>query len=140
MSDLWTLSRDANLLALGLARQAPPPALTFNTIHAKFAAFERTYLNLLELLRRDNKSVEVLDALTHHPPLSQTLDEYEDFKFDADTLRRGVTSFSKRELDIPFLPYNVARYVYTDDDIRQLNNKMDWQIRIMDGKMDDMVL
>lgn len=139
MSDWWAPSRDANLLVLGLTRQAPPPASTFDAINSKFARFERIYLELLELLKRDNKSIDVLDALTHPSP-SQTIDEYNDFKYDANILRQGGGPFSKRRLEIPFLPYKFARYVYTDTDIQQLSTKIDWQVRIMDAKMDDMVL
>jgi hypothetical protein len=146
MSDWWTPSRDASLLALALARQAtlapePPPPFgsNFDAIRSKFATFERTYLDLLELLKSDNKSIDVLDALTCPPP-SQTLHEYSDFKYDVDAPRQDVEPFSKRKLESPDLPYKVARYVYTDADIRELHTKLDWQIRIMDGKMDDMVL
>jgi hypothetical protein len=139
MSDWWTASCNANLLALGLSRTSPAPVSTFDAIDHKFRTFEKTYLELQEILRRDNKTIDVLDALTH-PPLRQTLDEYDDFKYGSSALRRGVGSFSKRQLESPSLPYKVARYVYTDTDILRLGEKMDWQIRIMEGKMNDMVL
>jgi hypothetical protein len=139
MSDWWTASCKANLLASGLSRTDPGPVSTFDAIGHKFRTFEKTYLELLEILRRDNKTIDVLDALTHLS-LRQTLDEYNDFQYDSDALRRGAGSFSKRQLESPSLPYKVARYVYTDADILQLGEKMDLQIRIMQAKMDDMVL
>jgi hypothetical protein len=139
MSEWWTASCNANLLALGLSRTHPAPVSTFDAIDDKFRAFEKTYLELREILRRDGKIIDVLDALTY-PSLRQTLDEYDDFKHDSDALRRGAKSFSKRQLGSPSLPYKVARYVYTDADILQLEKKMAWQIRIMQEKMNDMIL
>lgn len=135
----WIASRDADLLASGLSRTNPPPVSTFDAIESKFRNFEKTSLELLEILRRNNKTIDVLDALLHSS-LWQTQDEYNDFKYDSDALRRGAGSFSKRELKLPSLPYKVARYVYTDDDIVRLENKLDWQIRIMREKMNEMVL
>jgi hypothetical protein len=139
MADWWTASCNANLLALGLSRTNPAPVSTFDAIDHKFRTFEKTFFELLEILRRDNKTIDVLDALTHSS-LRQTLDEYDDFKYDSEALRRGAGSFAKRQLESPSLPYKIARYVYTDADILQLEGKMDWQIRIMQEKMNDMVL
>jgi hypothetical protein len=135
MSEWWEPSRGARLLAVGLSRQTPPPVVTFSTINSKFSEFEKTYLELLELLGRDGKSVDEVDKLTD-PPLSQTLDEYHDFRYNAGT----AVPFSKRKLDIPSLSYGVARYVYNDEDIQNLVAKLNWQIQIMVVKMEDMVL
>lgn len=139
MSDWWTSSRNANLLASGLSRTIPAPVSTFEAIDSKFKAFEKTYLELLEILRRDNKTIHVLDTLTY-PSLRQTVDEYDDFKYDSEALRRGAGSFSRRQRESPSLKYKVARYVYNDADILQLEKKIDWQIRIMQETMDDIVL
>jgi hypothetical protein len=139
MSDWWTDSCKADLLALALTRTGGAALPTFDAIDHKFRSFEKTYLELLEILRRDNKTIDVVDALTHPSP-RQTLDEYHDFQYDSDALRRGAGSFSKRQLESPSLPFKVARYVYTDTEILQLDKKMDWQIRIMQAKMDDMIL
>jgi hypothetical protein len=139
MSDWWTASLNANLLASGLSRTNPAPVSTFEAIESKFKAFEKTYLELLEILRRDNKTIDVLDTLTY-PSLRQTVDEYDDFKYDCEALRRKARSFSRRHLESPSLKYEVARYVYNDADILQLEKKIDWQIRIMHQTMDDMVL
>lgn len=139
MADWWKSSLDADLLALALARQTQSSEWTFDSIKSKFAAFERTYLTLVEILHRDNKSIDVLDNLMI-PPLLQTLDEYHDFKYDADKFHDHDGPFTKRKLDMPSLPYKVGRYVYGDEDIPKLSTKIDWQIRIMNAKMDAMIL
>jgi hypothetical protein len=137
MSDWWTLSRNADLLASTLALVSTPP--TFDEINIKFQAFEKKYFELLEILRRADKTIDSIDALIH-PSLRQTLDEYNDFDYDSNVLRRGAGPFSKRELRWPPLPYKVARYVYTATDARQLNTKMDWQISIMQAKINALSL
>lgn len=136
---LWKPSLDADLLALRLRRQTLPPQLNFDKIKSKFITFKHTYIALFELLSKEGKSLEVLGPRIHSS-LSKTLDEYEDFMFDADSLHRDGGSFTKWRLDIPDLPYKVARHIYTDADIIELLTKLTWQIRIMSRKLDDMVL
>jgi hypothetical protein len=125
----WTSSLDSDLLVFGVTRTAPAPVLTFETIDSSFRLFEKTYVELLEILRRVRKTIDVLDNL-NYCSLHQTLDEYDDFRSDADTLRKsdntGVDAGQyKRPLESPIpLPYQISRYVYNDEGIRQLGNKI----------------
>jgi hypothetical protein len=136
MTALWTASCNANLLATTAALAGED----VRYVEARFAEFEKTYYQLVELLREDNKSADVLNSLTN-PPLSQTLDEYEDFKYDYGRLREHPGAFAKRRLDVPAdLKYKVSRYVYTPADLKELDRKITWQLQIMRDKMVDMVL
>jgi hypothetical protein len=159
----WTASLESNILALSLTRITPPPVSTFDAIDSKFKIFEKTYHDLLEILRRVRKTVDVLDNL-NYCSLHQTLDEYDDFKYDADVLRQSPgagerTGLFKRTIELPTpISYQIPRYVYNDNGIRQLENKigkqdklwnrfnasnytlLDWQIRIMKATMSDIVL
>jgi hypothetical protein len=128
-SPWWTASLESNLLALSLTRITPSPVSTFDAIENKFKIFEKTYHDLLGILRRVRKTIDVLDNL-NYCSLHQTLDEYDDFKYDADLLRkspsaRGGTGLFKRTLELPTpIGYQIPRYVYNDNGIRQLENKI----------------
>jgi hypothetical protein len=128
-SPWWTASLNSNLLVLGLTRTTPPPVSTFDAIDNKFKEFEKTYFELLQILRRVGKTIDVLDNL-NYCSLHQTLDEYDDFKYDVDTMRKSAgvvvgAELFKRPLESqPPLPYQISRYVYNDEGIRQLENKI----------------
>lgn len=132
----WTASGSADLLAARLKRSNPPSLITVESLEQKFHTFKTIYLQLVELLRTKDRNVDVIDALTY-PPLSQTLDEYDDFQYD---LQREDTSFQRRKLASSTIPYKVTRYVYTDGDITQLEKKLDLQITIMQEKMNHITL
>jgi hypothetical protein len=128
-SPWWTASLDSDLLVFGVTRTTPPPVLTFEVIESKFKSFEKTYLELLEILRRVRKTIDVLDNL-NYCSLHQTLDEYDDFRHDANTLRKSDSAGLdagrfKRPLELPTTPpYQISRYVYNDEGIRQLEKKI----------------
>lgn len=93
-TDWWVASRNATLLTEALSRTNPQPVSTFDTIERKFERVEKTRLELLEILKKHDKSEKTLDTLTRFS-LAESLDEYADFRYGFDA---GSKSFSKRQL------------------------------------------
>jgi hypothetical protein len=142
----WTANRESNLLILNLTRTNPLPVSTVDAVDAKFREFEKTYLELLEILQRVGRAADVLDNLKYCA-LHQTLDEYYDFEYDRNVLRANSSAsegnagcFSRPQLESPHLLYQVARYVYTDEEVKHLLKKIDWQILIMRETVNETVL
>lgn len=133
MSDVWQACVWAKPIAEGFGGTFQSPSGRIRVLARKAAFFTASFKDLMFILNEEKMILALLDDF------HQTLDECNDFLFDFQALQNGQ-GFDKRPADSPEITYKMARYMYTDDEIAVLEERIDLQQHFMQAKMDDIVL
>lgn len=126
MADIWLASKEAKPLVLGFGGACGAPSADVQRLAIIVKRFLRAFNNLPRISKT---SIERIPAFV------QTLDECRDFNYDYDRLLQNTSNhFGKRKLgsNSPRLKYDLPRYVYTDQDIRKFEGRLNFQLQVMD--------
>jgi len=131
--DLWLESKSAKPLALGFGGTPDKISYRIKILASKIELFPSTFRDFNDILERRGLSIIRFESLL------RSLDECNDFLYDSSGSRIGVY-LRKRRMESPGLKYLVPRYVYTDDDIVNLEKRIDFQLKTMGAQINDVLL
>lgn len=120
-------------MAEGFGGTFTEPSGRVKVLESKAISFTTSFQALIYILNQEHMILAWADDFR------QTFDECDDFLSDFQALQRGET-FGKRLASLPDITYKMARYMYTDDEIAVLEQRIDLQLHVMHAKMDDIVL
>jgi hypothetical protein len=131
MFHIWASSRDARPLA---ERSNDASTSKVREIASTLVDFYETYPYFIQILQLNETSIESLHDF------HQLWDECDDFCYDYDDIQKHRKSFAKRQPKLSTISFGGARYVYTNEDVERLETRAVSQLRIMQAKMDDIIL
>jgi hypothetical protein len=133
LMDLWLESKNAKPLALGFGGTPDNISDRIKLLSSKIKLFPNTFRDFNYILEKRGLSIIPFESLL------RSLDECNDFLYDYSGSRIGVY-LRKRRMKSPELKYLVPRYVYTDDDIINLEKRIDLQLKTMCAQINDVLL
>jgi hypothetical protein len=131
--DIWRESQNAGPLALGFGGAHDRISDRIQNLSSKIDLFPRTFGDFKYALDQKSQLITPFENFLH------TLDECNDFLYDFAVLQNEPYS-RKRRLESPRLEYPVPRYVYTEKEIVSLENRIDFQLKVMRAHINHLLL